>query len=246
MKVEGGTKRKWDNHPGIRGKVAGFSFASRRRLMRVIAKIPRKILPLFITLTYPGEFSKNDRIWKRNIDVFGKRWMREFPNSFIVWKLELQERGAPDIHLLVWGVKLSRKLMDWVSLSWYQVVGSGDPRHLAAGTRCEKIDSQRGAFAYVSKYTTKMERPEYQEMGRAWGIIGRENYESKVIRPFVIEISAVDAAELLKTMSQMIGASEHDFDSLAILCDAEFWYLSLDCFHEVGRRFTIGSPDLVN
>lgn len=244
LKVIGGSKRVWDNKPGIRGK-AGFSFASRRRLMRVVAKIPRKLLPVFITLTYPGEFSKDPERWKRDLDSFGKSLIRKNQACFCIWKLELQVRGAPHYHLLVWGIKNGTDLREWVSNSWFRVVGSGDLRHLVAGTRCEDIRSQRGAFSYISKYSTKKDNNDYEGIGRAWGIIGRGNYENKIVRPVVVEISAIDADRLLKDMALMIGASEHEFDALTVLCDAEFWYLSIDCFHERGRRFSIGSSSLV-
>src|SRR5208282_3427457 len=61
--------------------------------------------------------------------------------------------------------------------NWYEVVGSSEPRHLAAGTRVEAVKSNRGVFAYASKYLAKVEddpAPEYESIGRCWGIMGRE------------------------------------------------------------------------
>ena len=42
---------------GKRGKIKGFSFASRRRMMYTLARVRRDAeLPCFVTLTYPNKF----------------------------------------------------------------------------------------------------------------------------------------------------------------------------------------------
>lgn len=171
---------------GLRGKVRGFSHASRRRLMRKIASIDRETVgtpPIFVTLTYPGEWPKDPKRWKRDFDVWAKRLLRRHPQCCAIWKLEPQERGAPHFHLLVFGVPHLDKA--WLSSSWYEVVGSGDVRHLRAGTRVESIRSWRGVMSYASKYTAKVvdEMPEgWQEVGRMWGIIGRKNLPIYMVR----------------------------------------------------------------
>ena len=61
---------------------------------------------------------------------------------------------------------------------WYEIVGSGEPRHLAAGTGVETVKSSRGVFYYASKYMAKVEDDparEYESIGRCWGIMGREH-----------------------------------------------------------------------
>ena len=159
-----------------------FSKKSRKRLMETLAKTKRHVKPLFVTLTYPDEFSDDKRDWKRDIDTFGKRFLRRFPRGAFVWRMELKERKtgvnagrvAPHFHLLVWGVVPSR-LRRWVSRSWFEVVGSGDERHLRAGTSVERIRSARGVMAYASKYISKVDEAHSSDVGRHWGIIGRDN-----------------------------------------------------------------------
>lgn len=78
------------------------------------------------------------------------------------------------------GVTIEPKdaLQAWFAVNWYEVVGSGEPRHLAAGTRVEAVRSVRGVMAYASKYLAKVEddpAPEYESIGRCWGIMGREH-----------------------------------------------------------------------
>jgi hypothetical protein len=75
-------------------------------------------------------------------------------------------------------IETKEALQAWFAVNWYEVVGSGEPRHLAAGTRVEQVRSARGVFACASKYLAKVEddpAPEYESIGRCWGIMGREH-----------------------------------------------------------------------
>ena len=130
---------------------------------------------LFVTLTYPGSWSRNARVWKRDLDAFGKRLHRQYPEAAAVWKLEPQpRRKAPHYHLIVTGLRFIAK--EWLSDAWYRVVNSGDPKHRAAGTQVQLVQSHRGVISYAAKYTAKhQELPEdWQEPGRWWGVLNRE------------------------------------------------------------------------
>lgn len=162
-----------------RGKVTEFSRRSRTRLQQTLCAIPKQEVikgMLFITLTYPEEWSRDSRVWKRDLDKFAKRFARQYPRAAFVWKLEPQpRRKAPHYHLIVTGVQYVDK--DWLSEAWYGAVASGDPKHLAAGTQVQTVISHRGVISYAAKYTAKrQELPEdWQEPGRWWGVIARDN-----------------------------------------------------------------------
>lgn len=184
---------------GKRGAITGFSRASRRRMMRWLVQLDKRKLypPLFIHLTYPG---KDEAHWlryarhhKRHLDTFCKWIERAFPESFTLWRLEPQERGAPHYHLLVFNVPWLPH--DLLARKWWTVVGSGDPDHLAAGTKVEQCHSWRGAAYYVSKYLGKECGPEllslatpqlWQHPGRWWGVRNRKNV------PVELEVYGVD------------------------------------------------------
>jgi hypothetical protein len=147
-------------------------------MMQTCAAIPREKVRegmLFLTLTYPREWSGDWHRWKRDLDVFLHRVHRKFPHAGAVWKLEPQRRGAPHFHLVVCGVPHLGKA--WLSRAWYEVVASGDERHLRAGTQVQAVQSHRGVISYAAKYATKgAEAPEgWQEgVGRWWGTFNRE------------------------------------------------------------------------
>jgi hypothetical protein len=179
-----------------RSAVNGFSKGSRRRLMRKIGEVDTRCLPLFVTLTYPDEiFSQRlligkkqvdgnswDR-WKRDIDVLGKRVLRAFPKVGFIWRMELQDRKSggyigeivPHFHIMLWG-GTEYQVKGWLKEAWYQVVGSGNPDHLAHGVDVTTVRSVSGAMFYTSKYVAKEEGVlEGVQTGRLWGVIGRGN-----------------------------------------------------------------------
>lgn len=167
---------------GKRGRVKGFSRASRRRLLDVLNQIKRPAVQsaLFVTLTYPGEWPKAWERWKRDIDTFGKRLRRQYPGVSFVWRLEYQRRGAPHFHLLVFGVPFIPH--DWVARAWYDVVGSNDPRHLKAGTEIKRVRRFRSVIAYAAKYIGKEQsRGAARTDGRVWGIVGRDSLPIEIV-----------------------------------------------------------------
>jgi hypothetical protein len=65
---------------------------------------------------------------------------------------------------------------DWASLAWYEVVGSNNRDHLAAGLRVERVKSWGGVMSYCAKYMAKADCHflQHVEFGRSWGIFNRK------------------------------------------------------------------------
>jgi hypothetical protein len=66
---------------------------------------------------------------------------------------------------------------EWLAQAWYSVVNSGDPKHLAAGTQVQLVQSHRGVLSYAAKYTAKPQTlpDDWQEPGRWWGVVNRDD-----------------------------------------------------------------------
>jgi hypothetical protein len=160
-----------------RGLVREFSRRSRTRLQQTLCALPIAHVGrgmLFVTLTYPAEYPGDWRQWKRQLDTWLKRARRRLPAFACVWKLEPQKRGAPHYHLVVVGANFIAK--DWLSRSWYEVVDSRDPKHLAAGTQVAQVRSHRGVLSYAAKYVAKQQElpDDWQDgVGRWWGVCNR-------------------------------------------------------------------------
>lgn len=193
------SKVKYDEGQ-TRGKISDFSYKSRQRLMRKIAMIDAREagLPVFLTLTYPEDFSKDWESWKRDIHTFSKAVRRRWSEVWGVWKMEFQKRGAPHFHLMLWGLpriygtehmrdkKLCWRVLpgisrpsdldvfNWINETWFRIVGSGDAKHLQAGINLEPVQSWKGVSSYVSKYLGKIQGGEFvpcEHTGRFWGVV---------------------------------------------------------------------------
>ena len=192
------------------GDIVGFSTHSRRRLMRLIASTERSNRPLFVTLTYPDRFDQDKVKWKRDMDVFGKRFSRAFPDSGFLWRIEFKERLsgvnagqiAPHFHLLVWDVPITN-FRDFADMAWYSIVGSADKRHRKAGVSSERVRQWGGTMAYVAKYIAKIEAFPLDWSGRVWGVVGRERIPWAVM--ITIEISDVAGIKLTRLARKMMG-----------------------------------------
>jgi hypothetical protein len=167
---------------GPRSKIGEFSRQSRRRLLYLLASIDQEAsgLPLFVTLTYPGQdWEGYAEKMKRHLDNF-HRWLSyHHPQGSVIWRLEMQKRGAPHFHLLVFGVAFLECCC--VAHAWWQIVGSQQASHLAAGTQIKACRRWREATGYMAKYMAKPQEegltiPDLWKLpGRFWGVWGRKN-----------------------------------------------------------------------
>ena len=170
---------------GIRGKVKGFSGASRRNLLRRFASVNRTAFRAFkgrvvcVTLTYPHEWPEDPEACKKHLKALRKRIERRFGHYFAAfWRLGIQKRGAWHFHLLLFVPPCFGPvpaLRRFVASSWYEVCGRVSEGHLLAGTRVEEVRTWRRATSYAERYVAKREEfPEGTETGRVWGVWSEE------------------------------------------------------------------------
>lgn len=155
-----------------RGAIKGFSADSAKRL-KLLIRNTADLWTGFLTLTYPGDSFNyhpsdlNGPTIKKHINAFCQFLRRK--KIAYVWILEFQERGAPHFHFLLSGFVDKTK----VAKQWYSVVGSGDPRHLAAGTRVESVKNPDMVGAYMGSYMSKLDQKTvpagFVRVGRFWG-----------------------------------------------------------------------------
>lgn len=198
---------------GVRGKISDFSRASRKRMMEFLASTRNLKKVVFVTLTYPSAWQDKPERWKRDIDTFLKRLNRLAPKCFGMWRIEAQKRGAPHYHLILSGHPSSvGRFRKWIKLAWYDIVGSGDEKHLAAGTQCDKVFSRKHAMHYVSKYLSKEEKDSHQftntdgevirHIGKHWGIFNRAAADTSAFGEYFL--SPREFVELRRVVSKWL------------------------------------------
>lgn len=158
------------------------------------------------TLTYPAEFADpTERICKDHLDTLHKRLVRVVESASGFWKLEFQDRGAPHFHSILFGLteevmlaafpaspaalkkwspavksgKITLGLVgfqEWLSRAWFEIVGSGDEKHLRAGVRVEKVKDPTASMWYMSSYASKSDQtlPGFR-VGRYWGSFNKKH-----------------------------------------------------------------------
>lgn len=213
---------------GIRNNISKFSRASRRRLLRKVARLDRNVLPLFLTMTYPSSYPDDPTEWKRHLnDVWAKRLKRKHPQAGYIWRLEFQKRGAPHFHLLVYGVDSEIEIFRrWLSESWYDVVASDDEKHLRAGTNARQTRSAHGAMVYLAKEIAKTKQADISDtfpdgVGRWWGVKFKDKLPWSEVEH--ISISDQDADRLIRLMRRHARLKSREYHKLSVFCDGALW-----------------------
>lgn len=183
--------------PGKRTVIMEFSHQSRMRLVHTIRNSGVAFRSM-LTITYPKSFPSNGRTVKKHLNTFSMWLRRNFYGCKGIWFLEFQRRGAPHFHLLLdidlasYGLLHQRKRRkvspgapfyltnveteNAAARRWFEIVGSGDPKHLRAGVSWEVLESDQAAERYAAKHASKPSQKEvpegYFDVGRFWGGIG--------------------------------------------------------------------------
>lgn len=164
------------NHksPPTRKAINRFTEEAGGRLRRVIDNFWADFR-VFGTLTYGAEYPRDCRVVKGHMRAFWERLRRVgyFDAHVLVWFLEFQARGAPHVHFVASGY-ISK---EWLALAWSQITNG----NRSACSRIEELRNARAAGAYakkVSGYAAKAYQkevpPDVVNVGRFWGVVGKE------------------------------------------------------------------------
>lgn len=177
--------------------VTEFTPKSRKQMLERLA-MARNLGPgYFITLTYPSRFTHKPQEVKRHLANFRKALLRRYPGAGAFWRMELKKRLSgpsqgllvPHFHLLVFGLKPEErvKFRHWLKWSWWRIVGSGDRKHLKAGTQADPITTRKHATRYAAKYAAKAADDQdstlvlfqgWNSPGRFWGWFGNLDFQA--------------------------------------------------------------------
>ena len=129
---------------------------------------------------------------------------------------------------MIWGVDYL-DLLQFVPQAWYEVVGSGDEKHLLwhqgkfgnGNKHCvQRVEKVRGVFWYASKYMSK-EVAGWEGVGRWWGVFFRERLPlGEVVN---VEVSEQKAIEFIRYMRRYAHLRARDYRSLTIICNPDLW-----------------------
>lgn len=124
------------------------------------------------------------------------------------------------------------ELIVWLSWVWYEVVGSGDPRHLRAGTNCQQIKSSDGVMYYASKYISKLDTDAVGNAGRFWGL--HNVSEIPWAEAVQVPLDAQQAVRVMRVARRYIWTQQRQREhprkihwrancGMTFFCDASWW-----------------------
>ncbi|GAJ15047.1 unnamed protein product, partial [marine sediment metagenome] len=171
------------NNPGRphkqrpRGKITHFSKRSRFRLFELLAKIDNNLefKPLFVSLTYHHGHENSEKSTKSQLHNFLTQLRQFDPNVQFIWRTELQSRGAPHYHLIIFPGPVKQTFYkDYyqvrISEIWHSIADPNSYRHKEYGCKVIVITSYREGCSYISKYVGKQELNNTEAIeGKHWG-----------------------------------------------------------------------------
>ena len=160
-----------------RGKISGFSNRSRFRLFTLLAMIRNDLAepPLFVTLTYHHGHQNTEKSTKSQLHNFLVQLRNFDPNVQFIWRIELQKRGAPHYHLIIFpgdNQHYQNKTFYEITISkiWHNLADPKSRKHKEYGCDVKKIKSYREACSYMSKYIAKASIENLEDVeGKHWG-----------------------------------------------------------------------------
>lgn len=226
---------------GVRGEIAAFSASSRRRMRETMLRywIPNSDT-LGLTLTVPWKGTNFAPLMDEYRDCwhrFRVAFVRRFPHSALIYRIELQQRGAPHTHAILYlaqedaqalppvsrlsrhgGESLAASL---VGLELFEMWARAVPNlhrgsyraFMRHGVLVEPILSAGAMFRYLADHASKHKQAQLGYKGKQWGVIGKSNLvrrESFVLPPFVSpRHEAIFFRLLRKVMRYRLQASRH-------------------------------------
>ena len=116
-------------------------------------------------------FPTDGQIAKAHLKRLYERWRNHYGKPRGMWKLEFQERGAPHFHCFVGLPECEEELRAWLLRQWYEVVGSGDERHLFYG-----VDISRWRWGSLGENRARVGG----NLCARHGAKGRKSYQNRV------------------------------------------------------------------
>lgn len=180
-----GTRLTASKSGGVRGVIKESSRRSESRF-RILWEDNCDIATYWITLTYPAEFPLSGAICHAHRKEFLRRLKRIGVQDYI-WRLEFQDRGA--VH---WNIFVDKDIdKAWLSRTWFEIVKSGDPKHLGAGTGIEPVRDKSETLSYLLSYMKKDNQKKVPDnfygVGRFWGCTRKLQVRSEITLKFESE-----------------------------------------------------------
>lgn len=194
------TKRGKHLQGGMRGEIKGLSpaAAARCREFVVTHDIPEAFL---VSATGTTAVGRSPEEWRQVMRKYKQRLGRAGVSA--VWRVELQKRGAPHVHLLLWIPKDLPKWRRVIQEGWLECIGAtfqddGEVVGLKPGEFDHAFQYEEGVgagwVAYLASHSSKHKKEQLGWLGKQWGVWGQDRFQ----RAEPLDTEGLDGVQLAK------------------------------------------------
>lgn len=207
---------------GVKRGTINADFGGKRR-KRLFDKFNAWRMPehrgRFVTLTYPDEYPLDWRIWKSDLETYRRALLRKYPNTQAIWRLELQRRGAPHFHIMLYTGQRDKlkQFRRWNDKVWARIAHKHDKYQGKYACQITAVANRGQAVAYLGKYCGKpgqspvnddgeIATPESMgdTMGRQWGTIGKPDCRPYAVADLPLPLTGI-ARRQMALYAQALG-----------------------------------------
>lgn len=201
-----------------RGNITSFSPSSSRRMKNFLASLDYSKFQfrIFFTCTYRYIYPDNKFELHNHLLRIIKRLERLIPGVFIVWRIELQKRGAPHFHFLLFSktkYSLVKKIFiaKEIKKDWGQITASVNDYSFTVASDIVELTSSEKILGYIAKYSSKRQSDVLSiDYGRLWGFRGSPVHLSEK-KFFVTQAFIIELRRQLKIIYSKIPNPSDDF-----------------------------------
>jgi len=162
------------NGGALRGRIVGCSVASRRRLRNFLMQNEGMGGGSQWALTLTVKFCASPKEWR-------SRWVK-YRQAVIdqsiplVWRVELQKRGVPHLHCILWGGESTCEVL---RVKWLKLWGvENDPSHCEHAVSFRLADG--GWYGYMILHHQKhLDGQGNSWQGRQWGVVNAKLFKGR-------------------------------------------------------------------
>ena len=170
---------------GKRGEIKGFSSEAALRLRSWLLTHHVEGAQLWdVTLTIPGDMTPEE--WDLSKRRLFKRWERAGFGA--VWRIELQKRKQPHLHVVLWTPPVSELGEKFLLIvhSWLECLPKKNREHVGATDHAihykgpySDIEQSPKWLSYVAAHASKRKKEQLGWQGKQWGIINRAIFQER-------------------------------------------------------------------
>lgn len=162
-----------------RGEITGLSLKAASRLRRYLMQFGRPDCQIYkVSLTLPG--AHDAALWETMATRLRNCAVRA--GVSYVWRIELQERKVPHLHLVAWVPNGSKGYRIFTE-KWIEYLPSERQKMKGVSRHCVEVQKMKEGsvewYAYIVAHACKKKKAQLGWIGKQWGVVGRKFMQKK-------------------------------------------------------------------